>query len=75
MLSCSTLSSSTTLVVSKTSSISSINPGHVCSSSCPANHWMKEDEEWIDNDDASSEEENHAWFPDYSSDTSTNNDR
>ena len=59
----------------KPSSISSINPGHVCSSSCPANHWMKEDEEWIDNDEVSSEEENHAWFPDYSSDTSTNNDR
>ena len=47
----------------------SVDPGHVCSSACPANHWMIEDQEWIEND-ASSEEEDQAWFPDYSSDTS-----
>ena len=47
----------------------SVDPGHVCSSACPANHWMIEDQEWIEND-ASSEEKDNAWFPDYSSDTS-----
>ena len=47
----------------------SVDPGHVCSSACPANHWMLEDQEWIENE-SSSEEEDQAWFPDYSSDTS-----
>ena len=43
---------------------------HVCSSSCPAKHWMTEDEEWIEKD-TGSEDEDHPWFPEYTSDISS----
>ena len=55
-------------------SISSDDPKHICTSSCPANHWMMEDEEWIDKDDTSGED-NDTWFPDYSSDTPITSDK
>ena len=52
----------------------SSDPSHVCSSACPANHWMTEDKEWIESD-ASTEENDRAWFPDYSSETSITTER
>ena len=48
-------------------SISS-DPSHICSSACPANHWMVEDQEWIE-DDVTTEEDT-GWFPDCTSETS-----
>ena len=50
------------------------DPSHICSSACPANHWMIEDQEWID-DDVTTDEEEHGWFPDCTSETSMSADR
>ena len=53
-------------------SISS-DPNHICSSACPANHWMIEDQEWIEND--ATTEEDTGWFPDCTSETSVSDHR
>lgn len=40
------------------------DPDHICSSSCPANHWMSDDEGWIEKD-VVSDDEDTQWFPDF----------
>ena len=52
----------------------SSDPSHICSSACPANHWMIEDQEWIESD-ATTEEDEHGWFPDCTSETSLSANR
>ena len=51
----------------------SSDPSHTCSSACPANHWMVEDKEWLDDDSTS--EEDTGWFPDCTSETSVSSNR